>query len=111
AFLEGRSDIYASGAILKEYGEGLQEHAAPAADESVWEIIAGSASVHFQHIEYAWNAITADHDDNKFFDVAVASNATYIVTNDGHYDVVIKLPYPKINILTSEEFLNLLHKA
>ena len=111
AFIEGRFDMYVSEDILKEYEEILQEHAAPGADEIVLEIFAESPSVHFQHIYYAWNAITADPDDNKFFDVAVASNATYLVTNDRHFDVVKKLPFPKIKILTSEEFFNLLHKV
>ncbi len=109
AFIEGRFDMYVSEDILKEYEEILQEHAAPGTDEIVLEIFSESPNVHFQHTYYAWNAITFDPDDNKFFDVAVASNATYLVTNDRHFDVVKKLPFPKIKILTSEEFLNLLH--
>ena len=33
-----------------------------------------------------FNLITADPDDNKFIDCAVAAQAKYIVTEDRHYD-------------------------
>ena len=109
AFLNGKFNVYLSEDILKEYEEILQvqEHAAPGADGIILEILAESPNVHFQHIYYTWNAIVADPGDNKFFDVAVASNADYLVTNDRHFDIVKGLPFPKINILSSDEFLAL----
>lgn len=38
------------------------------------------------------NAITHDPDDNKFFDVAVAANADYLVTKDAHFNEADRLP-------------------
>lgn len=109
-FIAGRFQIVISEDILKEYEEILQEHAAPGAAEIVMEIFIESSDVVFQKVYYNWNAITADPDDNKFFDIAVAADVDYLVTNDKHFDMAKKLSFPKVNILTAEDFLNLLNK-
>ena len=49
--------------------------------------------------------VTADPDDNKFVDCAIASNAKYIVSQDHHFDILKKIPFPKIDVVTIEEFL------
>ena len=46
-----------------------------------------------KHVElitpyYHFNLITADPDDNKFVDCAIAANAHYIVSNDKHFNVL-----------------------
>ncbi|MDE1193417.1 MAG: hypothetical protein PW786_14920 [Arachidicoccus sp.] len=62
----------------------------------------------YQRIFYNWNAISADPDDNKFFDAAVASGADYLVTNDAHFNEAKKLDFPTINIINTDEFLGIL---
>lgn len=52
--------------------------------------------------------IQADPDDNKFVDCAFAANATYIVSNDRHFDVLSKIDFPKIQVLKLIEFLQTL---
>jgi predicted nucleic acid-binding protein len=52
--------------------------------------------------------IEADHDDNKFVDCAFAANATYIVSDDKHYDVLKEVDFPQILVLKLKEFLGLL---
>ncbi len=52
--------------------------------------------------------IEADHDDDKFVDCAFAANATYIVSDDKHYDVLKEIDFPKLLILKLKEFLGLL---
>ena len=59
---------------------------------------------------YAWNLISADADDNKFSDAAIASGADYIVTEDGHFDVLETIPFPQVKVINLEEFKNLLEK-
>ena len=61
-------------------------------------------SVKFQHI-YKWNLITADPDDNKFVDCAVAANAKYIVTEDHHFNVLKTVVFPVVNVINIDEFL------
>ncbi|WP_229235521.1 MULTISPECIES: putative toxin-antitoxin system toxin component, PIN family [Emticicia] len=57
---------------------------------------------------FAWNLIQSDPDDNKFVDCAIACNATYLVSQDRHFDVLKQIPFPKIQVLKVEEFLNVL---
>ena len=52
--------------------------------------------------------IEADHDDDKFVDCAFAANATYIVSDDKHYDVLKGIDFPKLLVLKLKEFLGLL---
>ena len=49
-----------------------------------------------------------DHDDDKFVDCAFAANATYIVSDDKHYDVLKDVDFPKILVLKLKQFLGLL---
>ena len=57
---------------------------------------------------FSLHLISADHDDDKFVDCAFAANATYIVSNDKHYDVLREIDFPKILVLKLKEFLGLL---
>jgi predicted nucleic acid-binding protein len=58
--------------------------------------------------EYKWNLITKDPDDNKFVDCAIASNADWIVTNDKHFHLLRDIDFPKVNVISIEEFIDLL---
>ena len=108
AFLKARYQLIVSSDILFEYEEVLQEHAAPGADRIVFQILAESPDVTFKEVYFQWNAITVDPDDNKFFDAAVAAGADYLVTNDAHFNEAKRLRFPKVAIVSADEFLNLL---
>ena len=58
---------------------------------------------------YRFDLITADHDDNKFVDCAIAANATYIVTDDKHYKPLRQIAYPKLFVVKLMEFVEMLH--
>lgn len=102
-FLDLRYQLILTNDILFEYEEILQEHGAPGADVIVMKILADSLNVIYKNSFYEWNAITVDPDDNKFFDVAVAANADYLLTNDGHFNEAKKLAFPKVTIVTADE--------
>lgn len=89
----------------------MQEHSAEGATDIVMEILRVSPDVVVQQVYYNWKAIEEDTDDNKFFDIAVAANADFLVTNDHHFDVAKNLSFPKINIISSEDFLSLINKS
>lgn len=46
-----------------------------------------------------------DPDDNKFVDCAFAANATYIVSDDTHYDVLREITFPQILVLKLKAFI------
>ena len=45
-----------------------------------------------------------EKDDNKFVDIAIASNADYIITNDKHFKVLYNIPFPRVQSVTLQEF-------
>ena len=49
--------------------------------------------------------IAADPDDNKFVDCAFAAGADYLVSEDSHFDVLRKTTFPKLNLVTLDEFM------
>ena len=55
---------------------------------------------------YKWNLITADPDDNKFVDCAIAANARFIVTEDHHFNVLKEIPFPSVSVVNIDEFLS-----
>ncbi|MFN3851783.1 MAG: putative toxin-antitoxin system toxin component, PIN family [Spirosomataceae bacterium] len=62
----------------------------------------------FANRYFTFNLIFTDPDDNKFVDCAIASNADFIVTNDKHFDVLKELPYPHLNVISINEFIDIL---
>ena len=42
--------------------------------------------------------------DDKFVDCAITAGADYIVTEDSHFDHLKNIPFPRLNILTLDEF-------
>ena len=53
-----------------------------------------------------FNLITADPDDNKFADCAIAAEADFIITADQHFEVMRGSGY-KPQPVTPEEFIRL----
>jgi len=53
---------------------------------------------------YRFNLITADPDDNKFVDCAIMAGATYIVSNDRHFQELQNYEFPKVDVRTLTEF-------
>lgn len=60
---------------------------------------------------FFWNLITSDPDDNKFVDCAVAANADFIVTNDRHFKVLKKIPFPAVRVISADDFLEILTRS
>jgi putative PIN family toxin of toxin-antitoxin system len=109
AFIDGRYQLIISDDILFEYTEILQQYSANGIAEIILEIFVESPDIIFQQVYYNWNAIKADPDDNKFFDIAVAANVDYLVTNDAHFNAVKNLDFPSVKIITAEEFMNIIN--
>ena len=65
---------------------------------------------HVKRVEtyFRYNYIQADKDDNKFVDCALACNARYIVTEDKHFDELKNIPFPRVDIVSLQEFITLL---
>ena len=94
--------------ILDEYEEILSQKINPEVANNVVEAIARLHTTVYQEIYVHFDLIHDDEDDNKFADCAIASGADFIVTNDKHYNVLKRTPWPDINVFNIKDFLNLL---
>lgn len=94
--------------ILDEYEEILSQKINSEVATNVVEAIARLHTTTYQEIYVHFGLIVDDEDDNKFADCAVASGAEFIVTNDKHYDVLRKTPWPDIKVTNINEFIKLL---
>ena len=59
---------------------------------------------------FSLHLIEDDHDDDKFVDCAFAANATFIVSDDKHFEALKEIQFPKILVLKLKEFLGILTK-
>lgn len=107
-FLSGKYELLISNEIFYEYYELFSKIFDPEAAIELSEIILNSDGIVFINIYYRMNLINADPDDNKFVDCAFAGNADYIVTDDKHFEELKKINFPKINTISTEDFLKLL---
>ena len=110
AFLRGDFTLVVSNEILNEYQEIIERQTRPEIGSNVINAILERPNVQKQAIYYRFDLLTADPDDNKFVDCALASNAHFLVSDDRHFRVLKTLDHPKINLLTADEFLILLEK-
>lgn len=94
--------------IFLEYEEILSLKAKPSVATFILSAFIEAPNVIPVNIYYRWNLISVDPDDNKFTDAYVAAQADYLVTTDSHFEPVKKVAYPKINIVSPDEFLHIL---
>ncbi len=110
AYLNERYFLLVSSSVLFEYEEKITEKTSGYVALNVVSLISEAVNSVFIKVCYEWNVITAEPDDNKFFDTAVAGNADYLVTNDAHFKEATFINFPKVNVITAEEFLVILQK-
>ena len=75
---------------------------------NVVDLLLKSRNVEFIDPHFKFHLIEADNDDNKFVDCAIAANATFIVSEDKHFDVLEQIPFPKVLVLRLREFLEMI---
>lgn len=86
--------------VIKYGGEG--------AGIELEEILYSLENIEFIDVFYHWNIIRSDFEDNKFVDCAIAGNADFIVTDNKHFEELLKVDFPKVNTIITEEFLKLI---
>ena len=95
--------------ILMEYREILERRFNYVQfAENVIEASLSMPNVEHVNPTYRFNLITTDPDDNKFVDCAIIAGATYIVSNDHHFQELERYDFPKVNVRTLSEFLDII---
>ena len=108
SFNEGRYNIILTTEIFFEYEEILKSKANALTAFNILSAFVESPNISLADVHFKWNLISADKDDNKFVDAYLASDADYLVTNDAHFNEVKHINFPKLNIVSADEFLQIL---
>ena len=104
AFKEQRFEWLISNEVMAEYEEKLDKRYSEKTANLVLSILSVAPNVIFDEPYFKWNLVESDPDDNKFADLTIAGNADYLVTNDKHFNPLKTIEFPKLNIVTIDEF-------
>ena len=108
AIRTGRAQLVVSTAILLEYAEILSRRTSALVAHNVLALLVEPVGAQRQETHFRFGLITADPDDNKFVDCAIAGNADYIITNDAHFNVLTQIKFPEIQVISAQDFLKYL---
>ena len=103
--LVGKISLCVNTDILEEYEEILAQKTTPDIARNVVDAIVNLTTTTMQNANVHFEMLSADLDDNKFVDCAIASDAEYIVTNDKHFNPLREIPWPKVEIIKIAEFV------
>jgi len=109
-FQAGKYTLCVTNDILEEYHEIIEQKTSAVVARNVIDLLLKSKNVEFVTPHFRLSLIEADHDDDKFVDCAFACNATYIVSDDSHFDVLKEIDFPKLLVLRLKDFLGLLQQ-
>jgi putative PIN family toxin of toxin-antitoxin system len=105
SFLAGDYYLCISNEILEEYAEEIARNISVNVARFIIFAILERKNVKQITPYYKWNLITTDPDDNKFVDCAISANAKFIVTEDHHFNILKKIPFPSVNVISIDDFL------
>jgi len=99
-----------SNEVLSEYTEIIAQKTNATVANNIAEMLLTLSNVQKQDVYYKWRLINADEDDNKFVDCAIAGNVDYLISNDKHFNELKDIEFPKLLVLTIDDFMDLLLK-
>jgi putative PIN family toxin of toxin-antitoxin system len=104
SLVSGKFDLAITTEIILEYQEIIEQKYGAATANAFIALLNELPNIHFVTTYYRWQLITADPDDNKYCDCAIAARADYLVTEDRHFDVLQSIPFPQINTASIDSF-------
>lgn len=103
SLLNGAYTLCVTTDILSEYAEVIERHMGPASSESLLGVLENLSNIEFVTTYYKFGLLK-DEDDNKFVDCAIACNAFCIVSHDKDFKVLKHLDFPKVLVLSTDDF-------
>lgn len=94
--------------LLTEYHEILQKKTNANIASNVINLLQFLPNVEFHEVYFKWDLMNNDPDDNKFVDCAISANVDLIVTNDKHFQILIEIDFPKLHIISLDDFVEML---
>ena len=105
SLLDGRNSLCVSTEILDEYAEIIEKYTSPVFAESALGVITNNPFTLFINPYFNFKLISADPDDNKFIDCAIAANSKYVVTEDSHFEILKHIDFPKVNLISLDDII------
>ena len=104
ALLNEQFQLFVTDEILMEYEEVVKSKYSETAATNFLIALNELPNVYFSNVYFRWNLISVDPDDNKFVDAYVAAGAFYLISHDSHFSMLRSVSFPKINLLTIDQF-------
>jgi putative PIN family toxin of toxin-antitoxin system len=111
ALQKGEYTLCVSNEILDEYEEIISMKTNSLIASNVIQTIINGPNVDLIDPHFQFYLVKEDVDDNKFVDCAIVANATFIVSNDKHFNSLKDCDFPKIDVKRIEEFSKMLHST
>lgn len=108
AIIKGEIEVVVTSEILNEYFEIISQKANEIVANNVVEMLLSNSAVFKVNTFFKWQLMTNDPDDDKFVDCAIAGNASAIVTNDRHFEILKDVSFPHVSVMNADTFLSLL---
>ncbi len=111
SFLNEQYDLCVSNEILNEYEEVISRKMSLLAAQALVDVLLNQKNVIFASPTFHFELIKQDKDDNKFVDCAIASNAIFIVSDDKHFEALKYIDFPKVEVISLNDFLAMLKQG
>lgn len=108
SLINGKFELGVTSEILLEYDEIITLKYGQTTAGAFLALLSELPNVQFINTYYQWNLISADPDDNKYCDCAIAFNTDYLVTEDRHFNILTTVPFPHVQTVSLEQFMNIL---
>ena len=109
AFEKERFDWLISNEVLHEYEEKITDWFSNKTANLIFSILLVAPNTVFLEAYFKWQLIENDPDDNKFADLAIVGNADYLVTNDSDFNILKMIDFPKVQVVSLQEFQQILN--
>lgn len=107
--LEGKYVLCVTTDILVEYAEIIEQQMGVLASKNALGVLENLPNIELVTNYYKFGLLK-DEDDNKFVDCAIASNSNFIVTHDTDFNCLKKIDFPKVIVIDTKKFEQLLKK-
>jgi len=99
------NELIISNEILSEYIEVFGRIYSEQLQKEILKFFDYSEAILKIDPRYHFYLIESDVDDNKFVDCAICGNCDFLITSDHHFNVLNQTEFPKVNIISPEEFI------
>ncbi len=108
ALIAQQYSLIVSTEILLEYQEIISLKYGQSTTDFFLQMLDELPNIIFVTPFYRWAIMENDPEDNKFVDCGIAGQADFLVTQDKHFNILKTIEFPKLSIISTEDFAKLL---